>query len=118
VEAVEAVALAVNERASDAIVEVLCETIAQCRYFFALFNAVVAAERKGCTWLRRKLMGRFSGVYRRALELLEDPKLRMFAPVLALFPEDVPVPPELARFFEDSAGRITCVHEREVAHEW
>jgi hypothetical protein len=61
---------------------------------------------------------KYCGVYRRALDLLGDPKLRIFAPLFAMFPEDVPVPREIEDFFAAQSERIARVHVVESAHEW
>jgi hypothetical protein len=86
--------------------------------FFALFNAVATAERKRRGLGHQGLRERFRGVYNRALELLDDPKLRIFSPVLAMFAEDTPVPAELETFFVENTDRIQRAYEAEAAHEW
>jgi hypothetical protein len=87
-------------------------------YFFALFNATVAAERQRRGTGFAEIAAKYAGVYRRALEMLGDPKLRIFAPVLAMFPDDVQVPPQLDAFIEQNRDKIQRAYALEAEHEW
>jgi hypothetical protein len=87
-------------------------------YFFQRFNAVVATEKRDREIRHQRVTALYEGVHRKALELLEDPKFRIFAPVLAMFPEDVPVPPEIDEFLAVQRDQILRVHVVESAHEW
>jgi predicted anti-sigma-YlaC factor YlaD len=87
-------------------------------YFFQKFNAILAAEKREREMGHAKVTQMYSGVYSKALQLLEDPKFRIFAPVLAMFPDDRPVPPEIDEFLEAQGDRIARVHVVESAHEW
>jgi hypothetical protein len=87
-------------------------------YFFGLFNAIVAAEKMNRAIMHCEVSEKYTGVFRRALEFLEHPKLRIFSPILAMFPEDVPMPPVFDAFLAENAGKIQRMHQTESAHEW
>jgi hypothetical protein len=92
--------------------------IGSMRYFFGLFNCVLAMERQNRKLGHTDLMAQYTGVHRRAFELLDDPKLRVFAPILAMFPEDVPVPSYMETFLQESIDKIQRGYSLEAEHEW
>jgi hypothetical protein len=94
------------------------DVVPSCSDFLAVFNAVVAVEKKNRQLVHTRLMEKYHGVHRRALELLNIPKLRIFAPMFALFPEDIPVPEAIEEFFRESEARIQRTHAIDAYHEW
>jgi hypothetical protein len=87
-------------------------------YFFGFFNAVIAVEKKNKAMRHEDLARKMEGVHRRALELLEHPKFRFFAPLYALFEEAVEVPGALEDFLDQNLDRMKATYETESAHEW
>jgi hypothetical protein len=83
-----------------------------------MFNAVVVAEKKRRKLTHERLSGKYQGVHRRALELLSHPKLRVFAPMLAQFADDVPVPAEIERFFQEAEQNVVRTYTTDACHEW
>jgi hypothetical protein len=74
--------------------------------FLQLFGAVVAVERRQRAVARVTVA--FKGVSRRPLELLDDPKLRVRAPVL----------PEIEQFFIAQRDKIVRGHVAQSTHSW
>jgi hypothetical protein len=101
------------EDARDAIA-----VVPSCSVFFVLFNAVVASEKKHRRMGHEKLIEKYKGVHRRALEMLSDPKFRVFAPMFALFPEDVEVPAAVEEFLRETAGRVQRIDVVDQCHSW
>jgi hypothetical protein len=90
----------------------------QMRYFFGLFNCEVLGEKQNRGGGHANVISRYTGAYKRAIELLGHPKLRVFAPILAMFPEDVPVPSEIEAFFDANLEKIQRTFSLEAEHEW
>jgi hypothetical protein len=112
-EATAVQAFAWVEDTSDAV-----NVVPRCEAFYQLFNAVVVCEKKHRKMGHERLMERYTGVYRRALELLTVPKLRIFAPMFAMFPEDVPVPGVIEEFLRENEEKIVRLHVVDEYHEW
>jgi hypothetical protein len=90
----------------------------QMRYFYVLFNCIIVRGKQNRALGHAEWTAKYTGVYRRALELLNDPRLRVFAPVLAMFADDVPVPAEVEAFFQQNVDRIERFYTLDSAHEW
>jgi hypothetical protein len=92
--------------------------VPKCSLFFSMFNAVVVSEKKHRQMGHARFAAGFQGVHKRALELLSVPKFRIFAPMLALFPEDIPVPEAIETFFVEHEDKIQRLHVQDQYHEW
>jgi hypothetical protein len=92
--------------------------IPTCADFYGTFSAIVIAIKKNRSLKPDALAGKYKGVYRKALDLLGDAKLRVFAPMLAMFPDDAPVPAQILSFFDQIRDKITRTHKPDTEHEW
>jgi hypothetical protein len=68
------------------------------RRFFATWSAIVAVERSVHGMTHAAMQSLFWTGHEVALQLLDDPVMRPFAPVFALLDGDRPLPPELGEF--------------------
>ena len=89
-----------------------------CSSFFAYFNAIVAIEKRYRDLEHPEIIQLYRGVHRIALEYLNNPKLRIFAPMFALSAQDVPIPEEVEKYISDTTEKISRVHSVDAHHEW
>jgi hypothetical protein len=110
--------MALQGVASDSAAGEVSRVVPPIPYFFGFFSAIVAAERKNRSMKHIETVRRLSGVHRRAIELLEHPRFRFFAPLYALCSEDVTVPVEIEEFLERNQDKMQALYEVESANEW
>ena len=92
--------------------------VPKCGSFFAYFNAIVAIEKRYRDLEHPEIVQEYRGVHRIALEYLNNPRLRIFAPMFALSAQDVPIPEEVDRYISDTTEKISRVHSIDAHHEW
>jgi hypothetical protein len=110
--------MALQALAADPEAVEAARVVPETSYFFGLFNAVLAVEKKSRAMRHEDLLRKLAGVHRRALELVNDTKFRFFAPLYALFEDPVDVPGELEAFLDQNRDRMQASYETESAHEW
>jgi hypothetical protein len=89
-------AKSVRPRATDVL-----EILPIGKEFFETFCAIAWLARHHPKMKRLSVIGIFKPGHDRALRLLSDPKVRVFAPIFALLPPPADIPPLLAKLVED-----------------
>lgn len=87
-------------------------------HFYVLFNALVSIQKKNRSMVNVELQKRFSGVQLKALEMLNDPKFRIFAPLLALIEHDHEIPIVLKNYLDSIQDKIQRVYITDHFHEF
>ena len=82
------------------------EIIPQCRSFYATFYAIVSIERICPEMNHDTMMNLYSAVYNKALILLNDPMMRVFAPIFALANGEHGVPKNLLAYLDETREKL------------
>ncbi|OHT12923.1 hypothetical protein TRFO_17079 [Tritrichomonas foetus] len=86
--------------------------------FYTYFNAIVSMEKKNRSMVHLQLQKKYKGAHLRALEMLKEPKFRLFAPLLALIKDDIEVPEKLKEYLSLIERKIQREHVTDTYHEF
>ena len=82
------------------------EIIPECRSFYATFYAIVSIERICPEMNHDTMMNLYSAVYNKALSLLNDPMMRVFAPIFALANGEHGIPKQLQVYLDETREKL------------
>lgn len=88
----------------------VASVIPVCRSFYATFYAIVSVERISPDMVHDSLLNLYSSVFNRALTMLNDPLLRVFAPIFALLNGELDLPEELVLYLNDTKEKMLAIH--------